>query len=314
MNKNCPFTLPGFLFLLVATSPLCIAAQDPLGDSDRADEVINLWPQQMPGAKREIGAEDDTTQPDSDLVAGKRVIRLGNVSTPQIHVFHAPEKTRNGTAIVICPGGGFHILAWDLEGTEIAKWLNSIGTTAVVLKYRVPTAKIEPRWLQPVQDAQRAISLTRSTANAWNLNSDQIGILGFSAGGKAAAVASYTQDRHYPSKDEIDKQSCKPNFSILIYGAGLVDAEGSLHAENQVSEHSPPTFVVHAFDDFVPIQNCLSLMSGLKKANVPSELHIFDSGGHGYGLRIDEAKPVTGWPKLCETWLARNRMDAKQHE
>ncbi len=300
-----------WLFLILCFAPACLFAQNQLGDSARADEVIELWQQSMPGPERKIGPELDTTKPDGNLVAGKRVIRLGNVSTPQAHIFHAPIDKRNGSAVVICPGGGFHILAWDLEGTEVAKWFNSIGTTAIVLKYRVPTAKLDPRWKVPAQDAQRAISLVRSKATDWKIESDQIGVLGFSAGGKTAAVTSYSNNRLYQAKDEIDQQSCKPNYSMLIYAAGMVDEEGKLLPENQVDKNSPPTFLVHAFNDFVPMRNCLGLMNGLTQVNVPSELHVFDAGRHGYGLRSDKTKPVTNWPKLCEQWLNRNQFFKK---
>jgi acetyl esterase/lipase len=141
---------------------------DAIDTAKKADEVIAVWKGDPPGPKRELDAEKDFTKPTDRLIAGKRIIKLGNVSAPQLHVFQAPAETRNGSAVVICPGGGFHILAWDLEGTEVAKWLNSLGVTAIVLKYRVPTYDQNPVWMAPVQDAQRAISLVRSHPIDWN--------------------------------------------------------------------------------------------------------------------------------------------------
>ncbi len=309
-----PTILSVFFSILFPLTGFCQTetVAEALGTAEQADEVIAVWNNEPPGLKRELDAEKDFTKPTDRLIAGQRIIKLGNVSAPQLHVFHAPTETRNGSAVVICPGGGFHILAWDLEGTEVAKWLNSLGVTAIVLKYRVPTHNQNPAWKPPVQDTQRAISLVRAQAENWNLDPNRIGVLGFSAGGKTAAVASFTDQRHYSATDETDKQDCQPNFTILIYAASLAtDSGDQLKDEIQITKDAPPTFMVHAFDDFVPIQNCLALMNGLKKSKVPSELHIFDAGGHGYGLRTEETQPVTGWPRLCEAWLKRNRFFQK---
>ena len=277
----------------------------------KADEVIKLWATDPPGAERNLGPERDMSKPGERKKAGRPVIRLGNVATPQLHVFHAPEDVANGSAVVICPGGGFHILAWDLEGTEVAQWLNTIGVTAIVLKYRVPTSKLEPKWDLPVQDAQRAISYVRAKAKSWNLKTNQIGILGFSAGGKTAAITAYNKKRRYQIETDEDKFSCQPNFSILVYPAWLADEQNQLLAENVPLDDAPPTFMVHAFDDFVHLRSCIELMRKLKQVKVPSELHIFDAGGHGYGLRKLESKPVTRWADLCEAWLRRNQFFEK---
>lgn len=271
------------------------------------DEVIDLWPGTPPGPARETGLESDRTKPTDNKVAGKRLIRLGNVSVPQAHVFLPPADKRNGSAVVVCPGGGFSILAWDLEGTEVAEWLNSIGVTAIVLKYRVPTRGIDPKWLLPVQDAQRTISLVRSRAEKWGLAEDKTGVLGFSAGGKTAAMTALATKRHYEPVDAVDKQSCTPNAAMLIYAAYLSEKENSqLPADVTVTKDSPPMFMVHAFDDPIPVQGSLLMSMALKQANVPSELHVYDTGGHGYGLRPVESAPVTSWPKRCEAWLKRN--------
>ncbi len=269
--------------------------------------VLKLWPGTPPGPAMTVGAEQDFTKDSDKLIAGRRIIKLGNVSSPEVHVFLPPEEKRNGSAIVICPGGGFHILAWDLEGTEVASWLNSIGITAIVLKYRVPTNSHKPAWKSPTQDAQRAISLTRSHAKEWKVDSEKVGILGFSAGGVTAVRASLSPTRHYAKIDAIDEYSCKPNCSVLIYPGGVANQEKTGPLDDiKVTAKSPPAFLVHAFDDFLAVQNSLIYLAELKEVGVPSELHVFDSGGHGFGLREVPDQPITRWTKHCETWLARN--------
>ncbi len=264
---------------------------------------IALWPDKPPGFQVESGPERDTTGPDGRPVAGKPVIRLGDVSKPQLHVYRPASDKANGTSVVICPGGGFNILAWDLEGTEVAEWFNSIGVTAAVLKYRVPTAKQEPNWLPPAQDAQRAVRIIRSQAEEWNADPRRVGLMGFSAGGRTAAMAALTtEERLYEPVDEADKNSPKPDFLALIYTAYLVDDAGKLKPEIAVTKDSPPTFFVHAYDDPVTPKSSVQLFLALKDAGVPAELHVYDAGGHGYGLRPTDM-PITAWPQRCEDWL-----------
>ena len=272
------------------------------------DEVIDLWPDSQPGPSREVGVEQDFTRDTDRLIAGRRIIKLGNVSTPQAHVFLPAGDKRSGAAVVICPGGGYSILAWDLEGTEVAEWLVSHGVTAIVLKYRVPTRSIDPKWLLPVQDAQRAVSLVRSRAASWKLDSGKIGVLGFSAGGDTAVRTALAEKRFYEVRDEADQSSCKPDAAIVIYPGYLVnDQKSALREDLVVTESSPPMFLVHAFDDRVPAESSLHMMLALKKASVASELHIYDAGGHGYGLRKVDEHPVTTWPRPCEDWLRRHQ-------
>ena len=271
------------------------------------DAVLNLWPDQPPGEPLKVGPEQDLTKPTDKLIAGRRIIKLGNVTTPQAHVFLPPKEKRNGTAVVISPGGGFSILAWDLEGTEVAEWLNSLGVTGIVVKYRVPTRDRNPIWLPAVQDTQRAVSLTRSRAAEWNLVSDRIGVLGFSAGGQAAALAAIKNgERAYDAADAVDKSSCRADFAVIVYPGGLVDARtGQLREDIQVTKETPPMFFAHAQDDGAIAENSVLLFLALKKAGVPSELHIYDAGGHGYGLRPVAEFPVTTWPLRCSEWLNR---------
>ncbi len=269
-------------------------------------EVVRLWPGDPPGAKREIGAEQDFTKDEDRLIAGKRIIKLGNVTTPELHVFLPPADQRNGTSVVICPGGGYHILAWDLEGTEVAEWLNSIGVAAMVLKYRVPRRADNPSEMA-VQDAQRALSLVRSKTKDWGLAADRIGVLGFSAGGHAASLVCVNNvQRSYEPIDAVDEVPFRPDFGVSIYGAWMADDKtGELKPEFKPTKETPPMFFAHAADDGVKCESSVAMFLALKNLGIPSELHVYDAGGHGYGLRHDEKFPVTGWPKRCEEWIAR---------
>lgn len=269
-----------------------------------AAEVLKLWPADAPGKMKLSGEEKDINKPTDRLVGGRKIIKLVNVSSPEIHVFLPPEEKRNGAAIVICPGGGFNILAWDLEGTEVAKWLNGLGITGIVVKYRTPTRDQQQNWLMPVQDTQRAISLVRQQATKWKLNRKRIGVLGFSAGGMTAALSALAENRKYESRDETDNHSYVPDIAVLIYPAYLVNKEETaLKDLVKVTSKSPRMFLVHAFDDPVTMQSSLKMMSALKRAGVASELHIYDAGGHGYGLRSDKSLPIASWPNRCEDWL-----------
>lgn len=285
-----------FVLLAVIHSSVVIAAE-PV--------THNVWPSKPPGETKELAAEVDQTKPEDKLIAGRRIIKLGNVSTPQITVYRPSPEKDTGASMVICPGGGHHILAYDLEGTEVATWLNEIGVTGIVLKYRVPFRNPEKRWQAAVQDAQRAMSLVRSKAAEWKLDPKRMGMLGFSAGGQVAGLVSiFNEQRQYESVDEIDKVSCRPDFAVLIYPGGF-EEKGQLKLRNDVNftKESPPMFFVHAFDDNVTVLNTLLLAAELKKVGVPAEVHVYATGGHGYGLRHVEGQPVTDWPKPCEAWL-----------
>lgn len=268
-------------------------------------QTLNLWPDTPPGDKElDLPPESDTSGPDSNRVAGKYVIRLGNVSTPQIAIYRPEPELDTGRSIVICPGGGYHILAYDLEGTEVAQWLNRQGITGIVLKYRVPAREDQPRWLAAVQDTQRAISLVRQHATEWKLNPQSIGVLGFSAGGHAAGMASLLQNnRKYDAIDDVDEFSCAPNYAILVYPAYLFNPEtGKMQEGLTIPESMGPMFLVHAQDDPVTPLTSLGLATELKKHDIPVEMHLYHQGGHGYGLRKTEL-PVTHWTDRCESWL-----------
>lgn len=275
--------------------------------------VMNLWPTTPPGDTRALPPEADQTKDSDKLIGGRRIIKLGNVSTPQIAVYSPDPAKNTGTAVIVCPGGGFNILAYDLEGTEVATWLNQLGITAVVLKYRVPFRDSDKRWLAPVQDLQRALSLTRGHAKDWGIDPQRIGTLGFSAGGITAAYAALLGDtRQYPSVDSFDQQSIASNFSLLIYTGGFVErGKPGFVPAVPIGKNTPPLFLVHAFDDHIPVENTLLLATEYRKAGGSAEVHVYDAGGHGYGLRPVVELPVTRWPEPAEAWLKRRGLLAK---
>ena len=279
----------------------------PLAGSWASEPIVqDLWPGKPPSEVSELPPEADLFKDGDKLIAGQKIIKLGNVSTPQLTVFRPPAEKANGAAVVVCPGGGHYILAYDLEGTEVAQWLNSIGVTAIVLKYRVPARDRNKRWLAAVQDAQRAMSIVRGRAKDWKIDPNRIGICGFSAGGETAALTSIFDDRQYEAIDATDKVPSRPNFAMLIYPGGLVEkGETTLREDVNVTKQAPPMFFAHAFDDRVTVLSSLLFATELKKVGVPAELHIYATGGHGYGLRPTD-EPVTHWPKPAETWMRKS--------
>jgi acetyl esterase/lipase len=288
-------------FFLVLT---LIALAGRVQSADEKPPVLALWPDKPPGETESVGEERDMTKPTEGKVAGQRVIRLGNVSKPTITVYRPSKEKETGTAVVVCPGGGYHILAMDLEGTEVCRWLNDLGVTAVLLKYRVPGRKGKPRHLAPLQDAQRAMSLVRSKATEWGIDPKRIGMLGFSAGGHLTATAStHYASRAYEPIDDADKVSCRPDFAVLVYPAYLVNRQKDALVEDlHVNKDTPPMFLAHAGDDPVPAKNSAVMYLALKRAGVPAELHLYASGGHGFGLRKTD-KPCTAWPERCGEWM-----------
>ena len=254
-------------------------------------KVIELWPAERLEAK---GEEKSVVEPWREKA---KITKTTNVWKPTITVFRRKKPAEPMPAVVVCPGGGYGILAWDLEGTEICEWLNGLGIMGVLLKYRVPRQRD-----LAFQDAQRAVGLVRARAKDWGIDGRKIGILGFSAGGHLAArTCTNHAKRAYEPVDDADSLSCRPDFAVLIYPAYLAKGDG-LDAETlPVTKATPTTFVAIASSDrFTP--GALSYVQALRKAGVRSELHVFHVGGHGCGMRpIDDG--LTAWPTHCERWL-----------
>ncbi len=267
--------------------------------------AISIWPDIVPGEKGIIGEEKDNTKPTDNKVGGKDVIRIGNVSKPTITIYQAPKNKATGAAVIVCPGGGYSILALDLEGTEVCEWLNSIGVTAILLKYRVPVREGLPRYQPPLQDAQRAMGLIRSNAAKLGIHPTQIGIMGFSAGAHLSAALSTNYDkRTYEAVDAADTTSCRPDFVMLVYPAYLTVKEQNdkVAAELTITKNTAPTFLAQTEDDPVRVESSLFYYLALKNAGVPAEMHLFAKGGHGYGLR-KSALSINTWPLRAEEWM-----------
>jgi len=267
--------------------------------------TLALWPHGAPGPVTANGPERNFTTSSDKLVAGRPVMRIGNVTDPTITLYAAAAQHRSGAAVVVFPGGGYRYLAIDLEGTEVCAWLNRIGVSCVLLKYRVPQTGPYPKSAEALEDAQRAMGMVREHAAVWGIDPNRIGVLGFSAGGYlAAALSTHFEQRLYPAVDGADALSCKPDFALVIYPGYLSIAEKDFEFNPAipVTAAVPPTFLVQAEDDPVHVENVIEYFMALKKAGVPAELHVYAQGGHGYGLRPTEL-PITGWPRLAERWL-----------
>lgn len=276
-----------FYTLLISLVSMQLSAQPPEKD------IIHLWPGVVPGET----APKRAAIPTKDTSNG--VIRLTNVTDPLMQVFRPEKGKANGAAVIVCPGGGYQILAINLEGYEIAHWLNEQGFTAFVLQYRVPQKQEGA-----LQDVQRAIRIVRSRAAEWQLQPEKIGILGFSAGGSLSARASTLYNkRTYEPVDASDNSSARPDFTLLIYPAYLDQGEHqTLTPELQINAQTPPTFVFATADD--PYANsALVVTRYLREAKVPVELHLYARGGHGYGLRPNNSAGPA-WTALATRWLA----------
>jgi acetyl esterase/lipase len=277
------------------------------------NEVVPLWSNEIPGA---IKSND---YKEAEVLENGIVRDVSKVTIPTLSVFF-PEKP-NGSAVVICPGGGYAYLAITKEGYKVAKWLNTLGITAFVLKYRLPSDQImENKTIGPLQDAQESIRFIRRNAAKWGINTEKVGVIGFSAGGHLASTLS----THYNEVvyKAIDTVSAKPNFSILIYPVLSMDEKithkGSRNLllgtapsaaliekysnEKHIDSSTPPTYIVHAVDDkSVPVENSINYLLALKKNSVPCEIHLYESGKHGFGL--GNSGTSKNWTNQCEEWL-----------
>lgn len=295
----------------------CVHASPPVrGQAPRWQPAAGLkqvpiWPATPPDAQPMPGPESMVVR--SEQVGGRPWRAVTNVDTPTMTVY--PPKGRNtGAAVVVFPGGGFEVLAIDLEGSEICDWLTARGITCVLLKYRVPSATYD--WhcrcrphnfalsVPSLQDAQRTLRLVRFHARDWHVDPHRIGVIGFSAGGYLAAEASTNYRKTlYPETDAADRESARPDFALAIYPGHLTRGDGKLNPNVPVTADTPPTFILQASDDDVDgVQQALTYYAALQAAKVPTELHIYAKGGHAFGLRRT-GEPITAWTDLADTWL-----------
>jgi acetyl esterase/lipase len=289
-------TLVSFLLVLAGTLP----ASEPI--------TLPLWPEGLPSA---MAPKSEATEKLIKSYGGVTPTRISDVTDPTITVYR-PEKT-NGAAVIVAPGGGFMFLSYSSEGTQVCEWLNSIGVTAVLLKYRTPTRDEKQPFKLPVEDAQRALGLVRHRAREWGLDEKRIGLLGFSAGGNLAGHAAWDRTaRTYPQQPEFDDPR-GPDFLIFIYGGGFLDpADKTKFREGfSVPADSPPAFFLVAHDDKSnPIETAMLYLE-YKKRELPAELHIYAKGGHGFGMRKDK-NPINDWPQRCAEWMqSLNLLGAK---
>jgi acetyl esterase/lipase len=275
---------------------------------------IPLWPAGPPNSNEII--ENETIS---------EGYRIANISEATLTIF-LPEKSANTkTAVIICPGGGYRIECFDKEGIKIAQWLNTLGIAGIILKYRIPNKHHQI----PLMDAQRAIRTVRFRTKEWNINTVKIGIMGFSAGGHlASTAATHFDNGDKNAEDPIERISSRPDFLILVYPVVTMKEEfthrgsrRSLLGDNpkyelvrnysnelQVTSDTPPTFFVLSDDDkSVVAENSIKFYLALRKHNIPSEIHIFKRGGHGFGFG-QEGMPVSNWRKLCELWLEEQEL------
>jgi len=276
------------IFLLTAVC--AVQAAEPI--------VVKLWPNGAPEPEGFVKPAERDIPPKDE----KDVKRLTDVTDPTISIYK-PEKP-NGTAVVVAPGGGYNILAIQHEGTQVCEWLNSMGVTGVLLKYRVPDRKGTKQGEIPLQDAQRAMGIVRHRAGEWGIKPDKIGFLGFSAGGHLCVMTTlHANERTYPRDAALEAEDATPNFSIPVYPAYLTHKDGfELKPEMKVTPKSPPICLVHAHDDRITPAGSALLYLEYKKLNLPAELHIYVKGGHGYGMK-KSGQPVNSWPDRVGEWM-----------
>jgi acetyl esterase/lipase len=288
-------------------------------------QEILLWPKKAPGSEY-VDLTENIIERSQDTLVHDRIIN--NISTPSLEMF-IPENP-NGSAVVICPGGAYSYLSYDKEGLDIAKWFNTLGFTAFILKYRLPAEGHRQGTNVPLMDAQRAVRFIRAHAGKWGIDTQKIGIIGFSAGGHLASTCGTMYERKvYEPIDSVDQESARPDFMILMYPVISME-DGITHAgskknllgdspdlktvelfstQTQVDQNTPPTFLVHATDDRTVIpENSLLFYYALQESHIPCEMHIFEKGGHGFGIR-QATGPLSKWPQLCEKWLKLHNLN-----
>jgi acetyl esterase/lipase len=265
-------------------------------------QTIPLWPNGNPEPSKVVGPEIDPTTDANRIVSGKVTVRVTNISVPALQVFPSPADRNTGAAALVFPGGGYRWLAYNIEGTEVCDWLNSIGMTCVLVKYRVPEQGHYPENVEDLEDAQQAMRITRAHAAEWHIDPKRIGVIGFSAGAHLAAALSTHPDLQGTNvpPSTID---ARPNFQMIIYPGYLNRPDGKVTPSMAPAAQVPPTFLVMAENDYTAhVENALIYFQALKDTKIPAELHLFTEGGHGFGMRPTE-KPISHWPVLAETWL-----------
>jgi acetyl esterase/lipase len=292
-----------------------VSAETAVWQPSPGHTQVPIWPKEPPDAQAAAGPEEMKTVKDPRIGGGKPYTQVDNVSTPTMTVY-SPKGKNTGVAVVVFPGGGYKVLAIDLQGTEICDWLTSKGITAVLLKYRVPTPRLGEyrESALALQDAQRTVGQVRFHAARWHIDPHKIGVIGFSAGGHMVAALSTNFDkRSYPAVDAADKESCRPDFAIALYPGHLSndDTNCELNPNIAVTSKTPPTLLLQAQDDPVDsVNNSLVYYLALRKAGVPVEMHLYAEGGHAFGVRRTKF-PITGWPQLVESWLGTIGMISK---
>jgi acetyl esterase/lipase len=272
--------------------------------------VVGLWPGSTP---QDVGINgEENSRIYKSPIINEPTKLITNVTKPTLTVYKPAKERNTGTAMLICPGGGYHNLFWELEGEEVAAWLNSIGVTGIILKYRVPRREGDVRGeppLGPLLDAQRAVSLVRSRAVEWGIDPNRIGMVGFSAGGHLAlATATSFEKRMYKPIDAIDEASCRPDFAVLCYSGYLKAKEkDEISPGFRIHPNTPPIFLTHASDDRESYggsnaEHSVFMYVALKRAGIPAELHVYATGDHDFGVRQNERLP-SSWPRLCVNWL-----------
>jgi len=273
--------------------------------------VVGIWPDRVPEENGNLGPERFVMSPRLDrkqVEVTEPTRMLTDVTKPTITIYRPAKDKDAGTAILICPGGGYWNLYWQLEGEEVAAWLNSVGVTGIILKYRVPRRPDEPKGepaRRPLQDAQRAVSLVRSKAGDWGISPQRIGMVGFSAGGHLAiATATSFDKRTYEPIDDVDKTSCRPDFAILAYPGYLkAKDKDELPPGLRIPTGTPPIFLAHGGDDLIsPPEHSVFMYLALKRAGVPAELHVYATAAHDFGVRTSD-HPCSTWTESCANWL-----------
>ena len=282
--------------------PIVLTITFLLCPASHADDLVPIWPGLAPG---EAARDTGTAQPRRPN-ENPPITRLVNIRQPRLDV-HLAENP-NGVGVLILPGGGFIKVVPDMEGAEAAPFLNALGISVFVLHYRTSEGKPadEPAWRRPLQDAQRALRLIRSRSKQWRLDPKKVGVLGFSAGGQVASILhTAKEDAFYEAADAIDEHSCAPNFSMLIYPWRVLGNDGELLPQIKVTKESPPAFLVHTHDDNSSSIGSVLIYAALKRNGVPAELHIYENGGHGYGMRSRPHSNIGTWPNRARDWLVR---------